>query len=404
MKQWTNDELFIINNLKQKTTKEELYTLLPNRSIKSIQSKKKKLKLKFKIVAIHKNFWKKEEKEIVKNNFLTRTKKEMEILLPNRKYINICQQAKKLNIKRNLKCKWENTDIDFLKNNYNNFSSSELEQKLNRTWIAIKLKSISLGVNRDAKFLRNSNLEILLNGSNESLYWIGFILADGHIDTILNRLSIAIALKDYIQLEKLSNYLNTSIIKYYSNCRVSCQDQTNIPKLIQLFKIKSRKTYEPPDFNLYNLNNDQWVSLFCGFIDGDGSIKKQTNRNSSRITIKCHSSWKNNLEFMENKLYSILLNTTSCKLTKINNYGYAQLSFTKNLLNNNLKKYGISLNIPLLDRKWNNIDLNFVSKYDKAIDIRNKVIELFKIGKSIKEIAKILNYSYAGIYKIVKTL
>ena len=34
--------------------------------------------------------------------------------------------------------------------------------------------------------------------------------------------------------------------------------------------------------------------------------------------------------------------------------------------------------LPLLERKWNIIDMNFVSAYTTAENLRNKVIELIK--------------------------
>jgi hypothetical protein len=402
MRHWSIDEIDKLKQLKNIITKEDICKLFPNRTFSSIISKKKKYKIKCKLIPTHKYAWGEEENNIIRNNFLIKNKMEMERLLPNRKYVNIIQQAKKLNIKRNLKRIWNAKDVEFLKNNYDLFSSIELEEKLKRSWTSIKLKAQSLNMDRNEKFSRNSNLPILLNGSNESLYWIGFILADGHIDTMHNRLRVSLSLKDYKHLEKFSKYISTNILKYETKCSVACQDQEIIPKIVDMFEINSRKTYVPPNIKNYNLSNNQWISLICGFIDGDGCIKKQTNRNSAMITIKCHSSWKENLSFMEYKLYEILLNGNSSKLTKINNCGYSQVNFTKNILINKLKEYMLSLNIPFLERKWSRIDLNHHSKYDIAEQTKSKIKVLLDEGNTILNISKILNYSYAGIYRIVK--
>lgn len=146
---------------------------------------------------------------------------------------------------------------------------------MNRSWDAIKIQAEKLNINRDHKFLRNSNLEKLLDESYNSLYIIGFILADGHINTKKFRLQITLSNKDFNHLLKISKYLNITIIKYDTKCSLSCQDDTTIPKLIEKYQIKSRKTYEPPNFKKYNLTDDQWLSLICGFIDGDGCIIKE---------------------------------------------------------------------------------------------------------------------------------
>lgn len=122
------------------------------------------------------------------------------------------------------------------------------------------------------------------------------------------------------------------------------------------------------------------------------------------IKIKCHASWLKNIQFIENKLYQILLNKNSNKLAKINTAGYAEVSFTKNLINNKLKEKILNLNLSgfMLMRKWDNIDSNFISKYDIAEEIKHEVVEKFKTGLSITQIAKEFNYSYGGIRRIIK--
>jgi len=252
----------------------------------------------------------------------------------------------------------------------------------------------------------NSNIKKLLDESNESMYWIGFILADGHIDNVKNRLTVATSIKDLDYLKTLSDYLETTLNTYpkKSYCSIACQDQINVSLLAKKYNISNRKTYEPPDISKYELNINQWISLICGFIDGDGCIGHQTGRKAHTIRIKCHSSWKENLSFIEKKLYEILLNIHSEKLTKINNQGYAQVAFSKNLLITKLKEKAISLNIPLMKRKWNKIDTNFISKYDTADKIRNIVIDLHNHGFDTNEIADKLSYSYGGVYRIVRYL
>lgn len=53
-------------------------------------------------------------------------------------------------------------------------------------------------------------------------------------------------------------------------------------------------------------------------------------------------------------------------------------------------------------RKWDIIDMDFVSKYTTAEDLRNRVIELLKQGVKQKDIASICNTSPANVTRIKK--
>ena len=47
---------------------------------------------------------------------------------------------------------WNNEDIEFLKNNYNNFSIKELSEKLNRTKPSIQCKAKKMGLKKEDKY------------------------------------------------------------------------------------------------------------------------------------------------------------------------------------------------------------------------------------------------------------
>jgi len=407
MEPWSEYELNNLKSLPSIIDKNYLIKLFPKRSLKSIISKKKKLKIKCRIKRKHHNEWTKEEILLLKENFY-KPKKELEKLLPNRKYTSILQKANLLKLIRKNK-PWTPEEIIFLKENYKNEDKKFILNTLNRSWDAIVLKAHNLykkssnkKFKRSYKFFRKSNLECLLKETNDIMYIIGFILADGHIDIKNSRLSITVSEKDKDHLIKISGVLNTKVINYEHKSVLSCQNKDIIPEVVQKYEISNTKTYNPPIFNNYNLTDDQWISLICGFIDGDGCIKFQSGRKSNIITIKCHSSWIENLKFIENKIYNIILKESSNKLTKINNSGYATLNFTKMLLITKLKEKALTLNIPLLLRKWDKIDLNYVLRYEKAKNIKEQSIILYKNGLTIKEISIELGYSYAGIYKIIR--
>ena len=225
-------------------------------------------------------------------------------------------------------------------------------------------------------------LNRLLENTYESLYWIGFILADGHIAD--NRLVISLSIKDIEHLQKFKDFISYTkdIIKYDNICKIAIKDIDILEKLCIKFDIKHNKTYNPPDVNIFDsLTIHEQYCLIAGFIDGDGSINKLKNRNDFRITIKCHSTW---YKFLE----KISLIITNKNFGKINKDGYAQLVISNTEQIKDFKKQLLTYNIPLLKRKWDNINLNYTSHYVTAKQLRNTIIPCIKQGMKYKDISK----------------
>ena len=198
-----------------------------------------------------------------------------------------------------------------------------------------------------------ANLSVLLEDSNEAFYWIGFLLADGSFND--NRIRLTLSIKD---------------------------------------KEHDNKTYNPPE-TILKFDNDLVYSLLAGFIDGDGNIQHPSHRQDFFLRIKNHASWLHIL-----KEFGTLISEKEC--VKINSSGYAELNVTNSINLQNLKTKILSLNIPIMHRKWDIIDLNFVSKYTKATLLKEEVIELYKSGHRNKEIAEICNTSDANVCRILK--
>ncbi len=62
------------------------------------------------------------------------------------------------------------------------------------------------------------------------------------------------------------------------------------------------------------------------------------------------------------------------------------------------------LDLPLMDRKWEIIDLDYVSKLTKAEETKNKVRELFLLGMKKKDIALQLGVCAATVTKYTKNI
>ena len=214
---------------------------------------------------------------------------------------------------------------------------------------------------------RRSDLSILLEETHLTYYWLGFLFADGSFSK-LDRLYFSLSIKDKEQIYKFKEFIN-----YYGEYRfgknkngkivsigISSQDQIKVKYLKEKFSISNRKTYEP--CNLKNIPEEFFLSWVVGFIDGDGSINYQTGRKDCFIKIKLHSSWLENLQFISNFIAEKL--SLIPNVARINAKGYANVNFTHYKIPIFLKKHAIQHKLPMMARKWDRIDLNFVSRYD----------------------------------------
>lgn len=210
---------------------------------------------------------------------------------------------------------------------------------------------------------RNGDASFLLDETNESFYWIGFILADGTLDK-RSRLTIILSEKDKQHLDKLSHKFGISCKnmksklgdKEYAQVKLSIMHTEIFKTLIQKFNIRCDKTHNPPNVKVFDHFTDgQLFSLFVGFIDGDGNIGKKYQRNDFQIRIKCHSSWIDFIKYFNNKLS---INAP----IKINKQGYCLYQITDYKVCKDIKNRMIQLNIPYLKRKWNIINLNYCGK------------------------------------------
>ena len=182
--------------------------------------------------------------------------------------------------------------IEYLKENYSKKTQEEIISDLERSWNYIQkiccLNKIKRQFNESKNYGKYSKLMDLQN--LETCYWIGFLLADGHIHKERN-IQVNLSVIDRIQIFKLKKYLGQDFPIYEDSniIRISISDPKTSKFLSNLFNWKSNKTKIPP--TLPKLSNDQMFSLAIGFIDGDGNIS-----NKGYIKVKCDKTWKLILE------------------------------------------------------------------------------------------------------------
>ena len=259
---------------------------------------------------------------------------------------------------------------------------------------ANKINSKCRSCSAKSRTKRVANLAVLLNDNLESYYWIGFLLADGSFNE--GKLTFSLKKSDSEHLKKFGNFIKyTGTYGTSEVCEtIACKDIDVVLDLCKKFDIRKTKIYNPPA-TLLKFSEEQNLAILAGFIDGDGCIKQQTNRKDFYLTIKCHSSWEHIL-----KEFNLLI--CDDYHTKINNQGYAVLTITNTKYLQNLKNRITSLNIPIMNRKWDIIDMNFISKYTKAEELRNKVVDLYKQGYRNKDISEMCSTSKANVTKILK--
>ncbi len=248
-----------------------------------------------------------------------------------------------------------------IKREYNKWSAAEIEAVKLLYPSTIKKMADKLGVKRQSRHMDQilGKAQNLLAETTEAYYWIGFLLSDGHLSK-LHRLKFTLNAKDLKSVQHLSSFLEmppeSVKIEKNTNCTITLMDTFNIKKVKEKFDIQSRKTYKPPQLDIYsNMSDDLFLSLLAGFIDGDGSIQYQYKRSDCRLSIKLHNSWKPFLELIRDKI--IQLFKIIFPEPKQNKDGYALLSISNNEILRNLKLKILSLNLPIMNRKWDRVHL-----------------------------------------------
>jgi hypothetical protein len=275
--------------------------------------------------------------------------------------------------------KWTENEINLLKKYYNKNNKFELLKLFDRSWSSIQNKAFKLGIH---KFF--NNVEKLIDGSLESYYWLGFIMADGHFSKN-KTLEVNLANKDIEHLIKLNNFFERSI--NINQPRLSISINKIWDRLVQMFNICSNKTYNP--CSLSGVTGDELFALTIGFIDGDGSIDKKGG-----IRVKCHMSWLNNLKVMfsaiaDNCFYNCYINNENLALATL-----GSIECTKKIKNKAEK-----LNLPILRRKWDRVLNDRLSKKETTLKNKNNCYTLFTDNKSIKQVIEQTGLSQSQVYK-----
>jgi hypothetical protein len=297
--------------------------------------------------------------------------------------------------------RWTNQENQLLRDNYFDCELSELLHLLpERTWNSIKIQARKLGLNRD-NIGRTGDLSFLLEENLEAYYWMGFLMADGHFQS-RGKMNFALAKKDEERVRALAKKLKANVHENKNSFTIGIMHKDACEKIVEKFLISNNKTHNPPK-TITQSTEEKTIAFIIGFIDGDGCIKKQTNRNDAVIHIKLHKTWEPILIEIETFLFKHFNVNHNKVLTKINNSGYSSLVLSNGRIVRGLKKFIQENKLSVLERKWDRIDENQIQKL--SIDEqRIRVYDYISKHPSAKrkEICKSLEFSESYLVKLLK--
>ena len=139
-----------------------------------------------------------------------------------------------------------------------------------------------------ARYTENSRKYTINNNafskpSYECAYWLGFLAADGSVNSSRDMINVAVTSKDASHLEKLLRFIGSDrpIISYYAadnngNKHSTCSIQIfshQIKEDLAKYGVVPNKSYK--DINFLEFIEDAYkIAFLIGFIDGDGGIYK----------------------------------------------------------------------------------------------------------------------------------
>ena len=294
-----------------------------------------------------KRTWTDEDLKVLYDNFPEGGIYKCIELLPHKTRKQIKAKIDALHIKSNHYDKWTDEENAKLKDAWGSYTMEELLATFpGRTYQKILLHANQLGYRSEINRKRKTNLNFLELDrlTKESLYWWGFLMADGHIG---KNGQVILQLKDTDKehIEKFATHVNSSVKMLSSGfVRTVCTDIKRVRKWLEIFKMKeSAKTYFPPTLNIFEKD---FIYFFIGFVDGDGCI--WTSKGYPQLKIELHSSWKTNLDWFAELLkrdYGLTSVTT-----KISKKGTAVLVICNRKDIETIAKYAYE--VECLKRKW----------------------------------------------------
>lgn len=195
--------------------------------------------------------------------------------------------------------RWNDIEINFIKENYLNMTNKELGSYLNRTESAVQTKIKKLNIYRPEKYTYNVRYFHDINCENKA-YWLGFFYADGFISS--NEATISISEKDISILKEINKSVNGNLSIVHSSrshkingrdtqincCMIRFRRKEIIEDLVnqgcipnKTFKLKFPNKQQVPECLLRH--------FLRGYFDGNGCVCEIKERKELRFYFSCAS-------------------------------------------------------------------------------------------------------------------
>ena len=189
---------------------------------------------------------------------------------------------------------WSREEEKILTKDYPWYDKEVTKLLPRRSWDAIKLRAVKLGLQFDHPCTAQS-VGRLLDETPEAYYWNGFLLADGSFQE-RGTIRLCLGKADVEQVKRFGSFIGKDKINDRSEIGrgIIVQSRRVSFPLMERFDYKRNKTKDPPTgWDYKNVPTDLLVSHLIGFIDGDGSIIRQLGRKAERyrIHIRIDTCW-----------------------------------------------------------------------------------------------------------------
>jgi hypothetical protein len=256
-----------------------------------------------------------------------------------------------------------------------------------------------------------NKLSNLLKNSYIAYYWLGFLMADGHFSR-KESIKLSINKKDLKHLEKFALFVNGYISSERENSvyTVNLMDKRVVKFLKKKFTISHIKTYIPPKIRIFKkMTDNQFLSFFVGYVDGDGSIIYDKSKNRFFMSLCCYFTWTKIYCYFLKRLTKILNCQIKSKVSVRNrktNFSeftkYTSLQINKIDFLQKLKNHTIRLKLPILKRKWDLIDLTKISRQKTIEKNIEKIGQLAKDGHTKLSIAAQLEIHPSSLTDLIR--
>lgn len=254
---------------------------------------------------------------------------------------------------------WTKEKIETLRTKYPEGDLDSLAEELEITRKCLKHAASRFKTKR----LPLRNCRKILNGSLESYYWLGFLIADGNISR--GGIRFCLNVKDRKHLKKFTKFLGYDqkyILRSYdtsygksNGAYLNIGDKHTVGILTEKFGIMENKTKFPPNFEKFHLTDDHFFSFLIGFFDGDGCWCKESKTQSIiGIKFEVDSTCLSNLIY-SNKFFQKYIGKNKSK-PKLNTRGYGMWRYYGYDYITKMSNIRKNFKLPVLSRKWTEFD------------------------------------------------